>query len=399
MLCRVFNRKVAFRSAKGHVLSRSERRHVPAKGRDLVDSARKLQLRLAMSVFVSGLFTSAFVVAQVPKTETLPTASTNKKTFQEKVAKTSDKKESGGQDVKIEAPTVWRAVRAKARTKKEVEDALAANRQRAIQRYVTMGSPFVRAELIFVRHVCPMSQEQLRQISRGADRVLWDIVTKIADARLQGRIQQGTEAAANPDSARLLQDGLRAVMKEHLSPEQWTIYQAELDKRLASRKPIAVRYLVEALDRDLYLSDQQRATLAALVSAHWDDGWDIYLGYMLQGNQFYPMTIDPFVLPVLSDVQKRVWQGFQKAHLSGIFGGNFGGFANDHDDLSEELGEARKAEPRNAHFDRQLMMEQSIFELNEVVRAAQVQQRLEIRKAEIKKIESKKAETKKGVAN
>jgi len=385
MLCRVFH---SFR-----VLC------VSATGRDLSNSARNLQLRLAVSVFVSALFTSAFVAAQVPRTENLPAGSTTKKTVQEKVAKTPDKKGGGGQDVKIEAPIVRRPVRA-ARTKKEVEDALAANRQRAIERYTSMGRPFVRAELIFVQHTCPMSQEKLRRISREADRALWVVVTKIADGRLQGRIvnQQGTnEAAANPDSAKLLQDGLRAVMKEHLSPEQWTIYQAELDKRLASRKPIAVRYLVEALDRDLYLSDQQRATLTESLSAHWDDGWDIYLGYMLQGNQFYPMTIDPFVVPVLRETQKKVWQGCQKAHLSGIFGGNFGGFAQDNDALEEELGEARKAEPRNAEVEMRLMMEARMFEL-EAVQAAQAPRLLEIRKAEIKKIESRKAETKKGVA-
>jgi len=264
-----------------------------------------------------------------------------------------------------------------------------------------MGSPFVRAELIFVRHVCPMSEEKLRQISREADRVLWDVVTKIVDVRPQGRIviQNGKEAAANSDGTRLLQDGLRAVMKEHLSPEQWSHYQAELDKRLVSRKPIAVRYLVDALDRDLYLSDQQRARLTESLSAHWDDGWDLYLGNMLQGNQLYPMTMDPFVLPVLSDVQKKVWQGCHRAPVGGLlFGGNLGGFAQDDDALEEELGEARKAKPRTAEMERQLMMDHRIFELNEAVRAAQVQQRLDIRKAEMRKIESKKAETKKPVA-
>ena len=66
-------------------------------------------------------------------------------------------------------------------------------------------------------------------------------------------------------------------MKKDLSPEQWSRYQAELDKRLASRKQIAVHYLVEALDRDLYLSDQQRTRLTESLSSQWDDSWYIYL--------------------------------------------------------------------------------------------------------------------------
>ena len=136
-------------------------------------------------------------------------------------------------------------------------------------------------------------------------------------------------------------------MKRHLSSDQWALYQAEVDKRNASRKQAAIRYLVDSLDRDLYLSDQQRDKLTDSLSSHWDDRWHLYLEYVFHGNPFYPLGVDPIVTPLLSDVQRKVWQGFQKVGGFWGFGGMFGGFMNDNDALEEELGEVRKADPAN----------------------------------------------------
>ena len=126
-------------------------------------------------------------------------------------------------------------------------------------------------------------------------------------ARLPARTRQ-----ANADGAKLLRDSLASVMKQHLSPEQWSHYQAEVDKRNARRKQVGVRYLVDALDRELYLSDSQQEKLAESLSTHWDDGWCVCLEYLLVGNQFYPSDLDRLVTPLLSDAQKKVWQGSQK---------------------------------------------------------------------------------------
>jgi len=372
---------------------------VSARSRHLLGSAWDLQLRLGVSLFVCALFTSALVVAQVPGTETLPVGGTTQNKVEEKVATTPDKLKSGGQDVKAKAPMVKRPVRVE-QADAVAARALAADRQRqnAINQYSTRGRPFVRAELIFVRHICPMSQEALRQISRDADQVLTDVVTKMVDVRLQRRItvRKGTAAVANSDGAKLLQDGLTAVMKKHLSPEQWSHYQAELDKRQTSRKPIAVRYLVDALDRDLYLSDQQRARLTESLSAHWDDGWDTYLESILQGNQFYPINIDLVVLPVLSEAQREVWRGSQRRSLTWFFGGNLGPFAQDNDALEEELGEVKKADPRKAEMEGRVMIEAIVQDL-EIQGVVEEGLPIRVRKAEMKKIESKKAETKKAI--
>jgi hypothetical protein len=202
---------------------------------------------------------------------------------------------------------------------------------------------------------------------------------------------------ANRDSGRLLQEGLSALMKRSLSAEQWSRYDAERQKRQASRKPIAIGYLVSAIDRELYLTKQQRAALAESFSAHWDDGWDIYLDYMLQGNSFYPAGIDSLVRPILSDVQQKLWQGSQRVNVAPVFGAHLGRFAQDTDALEEERGEVPKVGPANAEMERRLAIEAQFHAL-EIQAEDEARERLQQRIAELKRIEVKKTETKKAEA-
>ena len=82
--------------------------------------------------------------------------------------------------------------------------------------------------------------------------------------------------------------------------------------------------------------------------SNWESSWALYLENHLYGNRYYPMTIDPLVTPVLSDAQKKVWQGVQKVGVYWGFAGMLGGFANDPDGLEVELGEpARQDQNQN----------------------------------------------------
>ena len=64
----------------------------------------------------------------------------------------------------------------------------------------------------------------------------------------------GDRSRVAVDGLTLLHEGLASVMKNDLTPEQFSHYQAEVEKRDANRKQSAVRFLVDALDRDLYLT-------------------------------------------------------------------------------------------------------------------------------------------------
>jgi hypothetical protein len=368
-----------------------DRFRVAAPKRIVRDLSANPRVRLGLSVFAGAVFASAAVLAQVAKTEGMSRKNTTATTVQKKAAQMPDQKQSGF----IKLP--GKAAMGPADAAAARATAVARQRQNQIRQYMNMGRPYVRAELIFVRHLCPMSQELLRQLSREAELVLTDVVTKMIDAVQQSRrTPRGARlAAATPEYGRLLQDGLAGMFKKRLTSEQWSRYEAERDKRRASRKAAAVGFLVDAIDRELYLSPAQRTRLIESLSDPWDDGWEIYLDYQLLGNRFYPMGIDQYVSPCLSDVQKATWQGFQRAVLNSPFGGNLGQFAQDPDALEEERGEERKADGRNAEEARRMMIEAEMADLEMQRREIEVRQPLLIQKAEMKKFESKKAEMKK----
>jgi hypothetical protein len=274
---------------------------------------------------VGVLVTSALVVAQVPKANAPPLAPPK------------------GKAGVLQTPR--KAVNAEA-AKKAQAAARAAQLENLIQQFMRQGRPSVRAELIFVRNICHLNMEQLRVINREAEASLKDAVTNLAEAQQQGRLRAGARGQSSQamDGGKLLREHLASVMKKNLTPEQFARYQSELEKRDANRKQTALCYLVDALDRELYLTEAQREKLAESLTAHWDDNWCMCMEYVLYGNQFYPMGLDPYVTALLDDTQKKAWQGTQKAGTFWGFGGVWGAIMNDNDALEEELGEVRKAQ-------------------------------------------------------
>jgi hypothetical protein len=347
--------------------------------------------RLGLSIVISGVFATAFVGAQVTPAPIAQVERIPQKTDQQKVVKAPIVGDDRARAAKLKdaisklpANDPANAVAARALV-------LVRQRENLIVRYQSLGRPFVRAELIFVRHICSIGQDKFRQLSRDADLVLKDVVTKVVDTVLEQRRKAGIP---NPDSGKLLQDALTALMKRSLSSEQWATYRAEREKRETSRKPIAIRFLVSAIDRELYLTDRQRALLTESFTAHWDDAWNIYLDYMLQGNSFYPANIDSVVSPILSEMQRKLWQGSQRVNVTPVFGGQLGRFGQDTDALEEERGEVSKIEPGNAEMER-LAIEARVQELELRADAVARRARAQERKAELKRIEIKTGEMKK----
>jgi hypothetical protein len=184
------------------------------------------------------------------------------------------------------------------------------------KQFTNQAQPAVRAELIFVRRICGLDRESFRRVHQGAQAALKNVATKFAEsqqARLPGPLAKG----ANPpsrivDGAAVLQQELESTLKKNLSPDQFASYRAEVEKRTANRRQTAVRYLVDAIDQDLYLSDEQRQKLTETLSSHWDDHWNVILEHRLTGGQFQPLGVGPIVTPYLNEVQAKVWQGMQR---------------------------------------------------------------------------------------
>ncbi len=220
-----------------------------------------------------------------------------------------------------------------------------ANRAPLTQQFTNQARPLLRAELIFARNVCQLNRDELRKVNRDAQEMLGQVVEKLVDAQFQprARVQTTGRMPNGVDSHQLLADGVTSVMKKNLSAEQWARYEPQKLKRDENRKRTTIRYFVDAIDRELYLSPRQCEQLAAGLNDSWDPAWTMYLENHLFGNKYYPITIDPLVTPLLSDAQKRVWGGVQKVGVYWGFAGMLAGFVNDADGLEIELGEPVRA--------------------------------------------------------
>ena len=242
----------------------------------------------------------------------------------------------------VDLPAVTKEVFVRAVPAKLVDRGGQQNRAPLVQQFTNQARPLLRAELIFARNVCHLNREEFRKVNQDAQQMLGEVVAKLVDAQFQPRVvvkSKGGRAVNNLDAQQLLLDGVVAVMKRDLTAEQWSLYEAERQKRDANRKRMTIRYFVDAIDREIYLSPDQRERLEASFQANWESTWALYLENHLYGNRYYPMTIDALVVPILSNAQRKVWAGVQKVGAYWGFAGMLGGFTNDPDGLEIELGE------------------------------------------------------------
>jgi hypothetical protein len=287
-----------------------------------------IPLRVRVTGVICAFFTSAFVLAQDPKPAPPTIKDVVKKQVEVKQLKKGDATANG------------RIADVEAMRKAQLK----ANRDRMIQRYTQQGRPIVRGELLLVRTICQLNNEQLRPISRETEQTLAEFALEMSEQRDTVVMSRGT--SSSPDACKQLQERLAIVIKKHLSPEQCALYKSEIDKRDANRKQAALSFLLDALDRDLFLSNKQQEKLRESLAAHWDDAWYLPLDYVLYGNQFYPMDLEQHVAPVLNENQKKTWQNLQKVQGMWGLGNNTVGANGDIDDLFAELGLAKKPQPK-----------------------------------------------------
>jgi hypothetical protein len=289
----------------------------------------RLVSTLTVSSVAGALFTSAVVLGQATKTADQPPGGVVKGTIDKAaVPQPAAVKKAAGKLVGA---------------KNAVRVVNQGNRAPMIQQSKNQARPALRAELILVLKVCRLNTEEFRQINRAAQEMLDDVVSKVVDAQLNPRFNiPNGQRRPNIDGGKLLHDGFSAVVQKNLNHERWSKYEAERDKRDAYQKQCTLGYLIDAIDRELYLSAQQRTKVQESLYSHWDSGWQLYVDYLLFGNQFYPTNIDPLLNPILSDSQKKVWQNVQKVDGYWGFGGVWGNFGNDTDELAEELGEDKR---------------------------------------------------------
>jgi hypothetical protein len=227
----------------------------------------------------------------------------------------------------------------------------AVNLDGQVQQMMMQFRPMIRAEFHVIRAACQPTPEQRKAVAQAAEETLRDATKKYVEA--MRRPMTMAQRAAN-DPRRLIEEGLAEAIKSRLSADQAARYRAELAKRAAARKRVALRNLVARLDKDLILSPDQRDKVSEALAKNWDDSWGQSIEMFMNDNNYLPQIADHLVTPILNESQVKIWRATPK------FQGFFGGFGimggvmmMNNDPLEdEELREARLAaeakEPQKA---------------------------------------------------
>jgi hypothetical protein len=328
----------------------------------------RLVLSLAMSGLVlAGAASSDLVVAQVAppagqdaKIRAPAAGAEQGAAILEKAGAKNQEESKKGAAPAMKEAVVKKAIEVRRRKAAVVNANVNANLNPMIQQYTQQGRPLMRSEVLLVHTLHRLPKDKLRVLLKGAESSLEKVAKEMAEYQQGGvpRIAVRGQAGRTPDWAKKLQESIALEFKKHLTPEQFARYQSEVEKRDAERREIGVRFLVDAIDRELLLSPRQREQLMATLGARWDEGWAMYLEYIMYGNQFFPQEVDRLVTTVLDETQKKVWQGTQK--VSGFWGfGGLWGFQNAEDPLQQLLDEGQEKPAEGVLIPRRMMKKQT----------------------------------------
>ena len=206
--------------------------------------------------------------------------------------------------------------------------------------YVQQFRPMFRAEYYFVRNSCGLNADQRRQLARMGETAIKAAARQFVEAQQKMMVRGWQQNVEYPDPRKFIEQELSREVVGLLSAKQALLYRAELEKRTASRKQVAIDNLVAKLDGDLVLTTEQRSKLVHALSANWKDSWCQSLEMLQNIDSFFPSIPDQVVTPFLSENQKQAWRGISK-NQNVFFG--FGGMVIENDPLDDpELVEARK---------------------------------------------------------
>ncbi|MCH5375468.1 MAG: hypothetical protein JJ992_15970 [Planctomycetes bacterium] len=189
------------------------------------------------------------------------------------------------------------------------------------KQYLPRFQSLWKAEIAFVQRVCRPDQAQREKIEAAKDRCT------AAAAREYTIAYSGVRAVADPfggvianravDPRELIRKQMARLVADGLGSEKLAAYQDECERRDAHRKHAAVLNLVARLDEELLLSAEQRDKLMESLRSHYQDGWGQSLTVLLNNRQYLPSIPDQYVVSILNETQRAVWQGAQKYNMVG----------------------------------------------------------------------------------
>jgi hypothetical protein len=159
------------------------------------------------------------------------------------------------------------------------------------------GRNLMLVELLFVKKACAPTPDQMRAIKQELNNCL-----------------RAAEAGTAPSTCQLLPPRIADCVAKHLTNEQATRYRAEFQKRGVHEREGCVYTVVVVLDDRLNLSEYQRNTLVASLTANWKPAWSQIVEMAVRnGTSAIPTLPESLLAPALDYEQLRKWRDLPKS--------------------------------------------------------------------------------------
>lgn len=186
---------------------------------------------------------------------------------------------------------------------------------------------FARSEIYLLHKVVPLSREQIQTLDTNVEQEIHKQVKLRRGNNIQAqqlrdngiimgfRVLNGRRVAVNSrsDFRTTIRSIISKTAETLIPPEQFAAYNRELEARDLARKQASIQALVARIDRELSLSESQRAQLQEVLLKSWNQTWcpppeEISLYQLSQLPPIPPKLVEP----ILSNSQKSAWRGLQK---------------------------------------------------------------------------------------
>lgn len=194
-----------------------------------------------------------------------------------------------------------------------------------LQQMLQQVRPVYASELGFTRLMLPDLTVAQRKSIKGPAFLALKEAAKQMVAQQNGQRRGLGRANKSGEPRAMIRQAVAKAVKETVSEEQNTRYEAELTKRIERRKTAAILSLVAMLDQQMFLTVEQRDAITESITAKWQDDWEKWTKMsQMYGDRYFPQVPDNLVVPHLNAEQKTVWKGVQKIEIGWWWGGEQG---------------------------------------------------------------------------
>ncbi|WP_435020075.1 hypothetical protein TA3x_001632 [Tundrisphaera sp. TA3] len=212
--------------------------------------------------------------------------------------------------------------RAAARAQMEAQQIKA--REPMIRQMTQQLRPVLQAELRMLTEMASPTPEQRRAIAMAGGRAAKEAATRMMVGRQVIVDRNGRRVIEQSDPRKMIQAAMAEEVKARLPAEVHDRYRKEMARRDELEKHAVILAQVANLDRLLYLAPDQRDRLVAAMRAYYEAEPCPPIDAMVIYDSHTPYFPDDRILPILTDVQKKVWGDASKINVGTISFRNLG---------------------------------------------------------------------------